>query len=91
MMHNPIHQCLLEADIPAGSFRLEPYVALDLFAFSAQLTIERQSRKKVAVNDCIHFARNTTCFRHALNRPEQPYSGRFAAHLTRQNHCTLTR
>ena len=48
MMHNPIHERLLEADIPASLFRLEPLVAQDFLAFSAQFAIESRACEQIA-------------------------------------------
>jgi len=42
MPDDPVQQCLVETNIPAGPFALDPFVSQDLVAFGLQLPVKEE-------------------------------------------------
>ena len=47
MLDNPIGQSLLEPDVLARFFRLDPFVAKDFFALGLEFAVERRILKEI--------------------------------------------
>jgi hypothetical protein len=47
MFDNPIGQSLLEPDVPARFFRLDPFVTEDFFALGLEFAVERRILQEI--------------------------------------------
>ena len=66
VMHNPVRQGLLKADIAPRLFRLEPLVPQDFFALRLKLPVEHGIRQQVARSELIFSIVGHTPFKNLV-------------------------